>query len=690
MADLTFIQASTLVSLTGIDSTGLETNPVNADANGNLLVKDYSVGPVTAGAAAAGSSLTGGQFNTTLPTLTNTQQAALQVDASGRLFVLSKINPQEILVANAQTFSAGTTQFGPYTGFEGRDIDLIVNATAVGGGTDVIVELQELDPVTQTLLRQTILTITAVGIYYIRALSTSSGTFQVQVVRISGSMTANISLRSKENSVAQGITDGTSIAAVKAASTAPVAADPAVVVALSPNSSASKLTAIGAAAAGAAVSGNPVLVAGLEAGATARTIRVGEHGNVKTTSDVLLWHDALEGTTVNTFLTQSTTTQTIAQTTGVLTLNNSGITTLNTDSIITSQRQFAKLPKGTLHWFMRANISANAAANHTLVEMGLGAPSGVTAALTNGAFFRWTAAGVLNGVISFNGTEQSTQILAQGVITTTSYYRYDIFVEDDFVRFIITDSAGVPVGEARVQLTLTVASPFAVSHVPSFARVYVDATGGGTAIKLAISEHAVYLLDVLAHKPWQQQMSATMRHATINPTTYAQTGSSMTAAPATETPSNTVGGYNALGGDFATALTTASENPLSVFGFQIPSPYTFYITQIIFSIPFVTTAISVTGIPIIEWMGIANCASANISTGGGQRFPLGLNMVYSSATAAIGTFLTSEGSLMFNPDVPIACLPGTFLHIAYKVFITSAITTAGVTRGSVYIDGYFE
>lgn len=87
MADLTYIQSASLCSLVGIDSTGTETNAVNADANGNLLVKDYSVGPVTAGAAASGSSLIGGQFNTSLPTLTNTQQAAIQVDSSGRILV---------------------------------------------------------------------------------------------------------------------------------------------------------------------------------------------------------------------------------------------------------------------------------------------------------------------------------------------------------------------------------------------------------------------------------------------------------------------------------------------------------------------------------------------------------------------------------------------------------------------------
>ena len=50
-----------------------------------FVVKDQSDGPVTPGAVAAFSSLAGGQYNSTAPVLTTGQQAALQVDASGRL-----------------------------------------------------------------------------------------------------------------------------------------------------------------------------------------------------------------------------------------------------------------------------------------------------------------------------------------------------------------------------------------------------------------------------------------------------------------------------------------------------------------------------------------------------------------------------------------------------------------------------
>jgi hypothetical protein len=49
--------------------------------------KDQADGPVAPGTAASFSMLIGGQYNSTLPTLTTGQQSAIQVDSSGRLLV---------------------------------------------------------------------------------------------------------------------------------------------------------------------------------------------------------------------------------------------------------------------------------------------------------------------------------------------------------------------------------------------------------------------------------------------------------------------------------------------------------------------------------------------------------------------------------------------------------------------------
>lgn len=87
MSDLNYIDRAVEIKIAGQDSTGLGVNYAGADANGNLLVKDYADGPVSPGTVAAASTLIGGQFNTVLPTLTTTQQSAVQLDSSGRIII---------------------------------------------------------------------------------------------------------------------------------------------------------------------------------------------------------------------------------------------------------------------------------------------------------------------------------------------------------------------------------------------------------------------------------------------------------------------------------------------------------------------------------------------------------------------------------------------------------------------------
>jgi hypothetical protein len=429
--------------------------------------------------------------------------------------------------------------------------------------------------------------------------------------------------------------------------------------------------------------------AGFDGGKMLRAMRLGEYGTLRTTSEILLWHDAFEGSNVNTGWTQSTTTQTIAQATGVLTLNNSGITTVNTDAIITSTRQFPKYPRQPLWTRFRASISANVAGNHTLVELGLGAPSGVTAIINNGAFFRWTAAGALNAVLSYNGTEQSTQVLAQGVISTTSYYWYDIIVDDDFARFMVTDSGGVPVVDQQISISLTKAFQWAVSHLPTFARTYVDATGGGTAIELNLAAHSINMIDAANAKPWAEQLSSVGRAWATNPTTQAQTAALASSAPAGGTPSNTATVYTTLGGEYIATMTAASENMLSLFGYVVPSPYTFYIRGIYWVVPWVSTIFSIAATqPFILPFLIYNASSANISTATGKiGVPFG-TMWTAIITAAVGTQLTGN-PVTWTPLTPLACLPGTTLHLGWKVLNGGAVTT-GAIRGSVLVDGYFE
>lgn len=82
--------------------------PGNTQNSTAWLTQDAADGPVSPGSVAAKSILTGGQFNTVLPTLTNTQQAALQVDASGRIIIRPLTATDVVTVTQGTAASVGS------------------------------------------------------------------------------------------------------------------------------------------------------------------------------------------------------------------------------------------------------------------------------------------------------------------------------------------------------------------------------------------------------------------------------------------------------------------------------------------------------------------------------------------------------------------------------------------------------
>jgi hypothetical protein len=100
------------------------------------ITKDQSDGPVTPGAVASFSQLIGGQYNSSLPTLTTGQQSAVQVDASGRLIISPSTSSSVVTVSNLPTTI--DTNYGVVGASTLRTASQIGNATgsaAFGTGT---------------------------------------------------------------------------------------------------------------------------------------------------------------------------------------------------------------------------------------------------------------------------------------------------------------------------------------------------------------------------------------------------------------------------------------------------------------------------------------------------------------------------------------------------------------------------
>lgn len=130
MADIPYIQAALEVKITGQDSTGDTVNYVSADANGNMLVKDYSAGPVIPGTVAPVSTLIGAQFNTALPTLTNTQQSAVQLDSSGRI-IISPLTNVSVIKAQLQDNAGSAIILGQTTMSASIPVVIASNQSAI-------------------------------------------------------------------------------------------------------------------------------------------------------------------------------------------------------------------------------------------------------------------------------------------------------------------------------------------------------------------------------------------------------------------------------------------------------------------------------------------------------------------------------------------------------------------------------
>lgn len=113
-ASTSALQTTGNTSLASIDSKLTNPLPISGTVTANIgtsgsLALDASVklvqGTVTAGTVASKSSLGGGQYNSTLPTLTNTQQAAIQLDSQARQII---VNTPSNGVLTDNSFHAGS------------------------------------------------------------------------------------------------------------------------------------------------------------------------------------------------------------------------------------------------------------------------------------------------------------------------------------------------------------------------------------------------------------------------------------------------------------------------------------------------------------------------------------------------------------------------------------------------------
>jgi len=427
-----------------------------------------------------------------------------------------------------------------------------------------------------------------------------------------------------------------------------------------------------------------------------RTLRASTTGTLRTSDDSLFLYDAFEGTTRNQNVwVETATTMVSAQTTAVgLTLNNASTLTTTTGILESSHRAIPLIPRAGL--VFRAHLRALGATN-CVEEWGFSNQTSATTALhNNGAFFRRDSAGSLQPVLAFNGTETQGSVMSGPA--TTDYAWYEVFLEDGRALFQVFSATGALLASQAMEIgasgagggSTTQARMFAVTHINAFFRV-LNTGAAGTAPQIIVNQAAVYVVDSVSQRDWLTSLSGMGYNAVTSPTTYAQTANyTNNTAPTARTLSNTAAAETTLGGLVRANSIAGGTTDLILFGFQVPSPYTFYFTGIRIPAPLNEVVAVATTATIFTYFMAFNSSAVSLATGApyAPRF-VALGGVHSAAVAVAANVQFSGADVVWQPKMPIAVQPGKFLHIGCRELVGTATATE-TYQWAIAVEGYFE
>lgn len=411
--------------------------------------------------------------------------------------------------------------------------------------------------------------------------------------------------------------------------------------------------------------------------------------------DTLMFNDQFNGTALNTAIWNlNLTTFTSAVSGGFISLNSGNVTTANAAARLQTYRGFPAYGSYPLQLEVEA-IYAAVGPNipNTVTEIGFGFATGV-AAPTDGAFFRWNAAGEFRCVICYNGVESQTSAFDPSVTPTENVrHHYVVVVGNDYVEFWIDNvlyiNKPIPVGNGMALLN---------QNTPVLIRHYNTASVPASAVQIKVANVGISLGDMNTTKPWPHLQAGMGGHSS-----QGQTGMTMgttalfanSANPTAAVPTNTTAALGSgLGGMFWETDTLAVTTDGIISSFQVPAPAanspskTLYVTRITIS-SFVQTAL--TGGPYVAVWSVAYghtnvslaTAEAN-TTKAPRRMPIGIQPV--GAAAAVNTQVGTP--IYLNFDSPLVVQPGEFIALVKKKVGTAP--SAGVIAHVISIGGYWE
>ncbi len=425
-------------------------------------------------------------------------------------------------------------------------------------------------------------------------------------------------------------------------------------------------------------------------------MRVDRKGNLLTGNYNPELSEPFEGATVNVqkWLTSNTTFVPAQTTIGGYSFNSTSLTTTGAVAILQSLRVFYKMPRVPLQGKVRLR---HAMVANGVGDLGFGIPSGTTLVVPNGAVFRITSSGIIQGVITYNNAEIAIANIVSNVATngntiggnlnmsaayyTSSYFVYDVILDDDDALFTIQDTTtGELIGSLRIPVPNSVQKMWGATALPFFLRSFNNGTPSTASVFIA-TELQGLTLDMAIQMDASQVAGNLGLTIGRNPFTGAQlTNHTNSSAPASATLSNTAAGYTTPDGKFQFVAVAGAETDYALFAFQLPAGSKFLCEGVKIDAYNMGAAVATTA-TLLEWALGFNSSAVSLATANIIRRHVGVQSF--AVGAAIGA---KADSIDLNFVTPEVVESGRFLHVILKMPVGTA-TASQIIRGIVTLKG---
>jgi hypothetical protein len=379
------------------------------------------------------------------------------------------------------------------------------------------------------------------------------------------------------------------------------------------------------------------------------------------------------------------TTMAVSYAAGGLTLNSGASVASGAFAVHKSYATVPLFGAGSVHMEARLWLTQVPQVNNTVyIGMGL---SGTTAAPTDGAYFAYSAAGVLNAVLNWNGTTAVSSALTAPAVNTI--HEVQINVADDNAEFWI---------DGVLQAILALPAGAGTPSLTGAAAMFVQNTNTGavaTAQQVKIFSLNVWLYDVAYGRPWAHSMAAMgcmgyqgQSGGTMGSTALYANNANPTAA----VPTNTTAALGSgLGGLFFSTNSLAVTTDGIISSYQNPvgsvtqTPRKLIITGVRIDSAVQATIV---GPPLLSWSLAFGHTAVSLATAEGattkapRRIALGIQF-FSALTAGI-----QSPPIVVTFQSPIVVNPGEFVQAVMKNIGT--VGTSGTLAHAITFDSYWE